>query len=604
MTLRGHVLAQRIVDGASTYQILRCDRCAPHACTLCESVCRVRSKRVVRDVRCTNIPTTHPLVAYEIDAKTERAVRADAPDAPFTSKVLMHCLVAICEAHRRAACNKTQRARVLELAPCNDSRVGMRRLLDARKKAARWKQDNFIRCLVRALDACIAGGWIYLRDCDTPAAHLQFALQYGTRAMLWWFVTTRNQNPRIVRGSEHLRFALSVCDSGEPHALPLHETSDWPSWARRALTQFVDDAASIAHASPEPSLADVEADCAGLTLGQAVVVRTTRSCVAPDVRGSRKILEFGDPLSYADLTLAATEMLQSLTANEASPVIVVDARTPALRVTLYTREPTAPGGACTHIRCTNRWTCENTWRRALLVRSKFRFASVLRLHYKDGDADTHLARYVRECCDVRSENEFMEYAAMLTSGRVVVECADVPRATGITIQLGDTASPACSTSAVVAGCWLRNDFIGLDARVVSVHSLRELVTGVPPNIFHEEEHRVAMLEVLWSGRDCVPDCVVGLDLSDPSWRVSPYPSLRVTYQISQDVHWPQLNLEIATGYVCADAFDWMALALRVNSARITVYPEAGGSRTAREECDRKLLLARTELEYLRTEPVA
>eukprot|EP00854_Cymbomonas_tetramitiformis_P009159 gene9159-10856_t len=345
MTLRGHVLAQRIVDGASTYQILRCDRCAPHACSLCESVCRVRSKRVVRDVRCTNIPTTHPLVVYEIDAKTERAVRADAPDAPFTSKVLMHCLVAICEEHRRAACNKTQRARVLELAP------------------------------------------------------------------------------------------------GEPHALPLHETSDWPSWARRALTQFTDDAASIAHASPEPSLADVEADCAGLTLGQAVVVRTTRS--------------------------------------------------------------------------------------------------VLRLHYMDGDADTYLARYVRECCDVRSENEFMEYAAMLTSGRVVVECADVPRATGITIQLGDAASPACSTSALVAGCWLRNDFIGLDARV-----------------------------------------------------------------ISQDVHWPQLNLEIATGYVCADAFDWMALALRVNSARITVYPEAGGSRTAREECDRKLLLARTELEYLRTGPVA
>ena len=558
----------------------------------------------MRDVRCTNIPTTHPLVVYDIDAKTERAVCASAPDTSFTSKGLLHCLVAICEEHRRAACNKTQRARAMELAPCNDSRVGVRRLLDARKKAASWKQDKFVQCLVRALDVCIAGGWIYLRDCDTPAAHLRFALRYGTRAMLWWFVTTRTQNPRIVRSGNHLRFALSVCDSGETHALPLHQTGDWPSWARRTLAQFANDAASIAHALPEPSLADVAADCEGLTLGRAVVVRTTRSCVAPDVRGLRKILEFGDPLSYADLTLAATEMLQSLTDNVSTPVVVVDARTPALRVTLYTREPTALSGACTHIRCTNRWTCENTWRRALLVRSKFRFVSVLRLQYTDGDEDTSLARYVRDCCDVRSENEFMEYAAMLTSGRVVVECADVPRATGITIQLGDTAGPACSTRALVAGCWLRNDIIGLDARVVSVHSLRELVTGVPPNIFHEEEHRVAMLEVLWSGRDCVANCVVGLDLSDPNWRVSPYPSLRVTYQISQDVHWPQLNLEIATGHISADAFDWMALALRVNSGRITVYPEAGGSQTAREECDRKLLLARTELEYLRTRPVA
>ncbi|KAK3246263.1 hypothetical protein CYMTET_44188 [Cymbomonas tetramitiformis] len=162
------------------------------------------------------------------------------------------------------------------------------------------------------------------------------------------------------------------------------------------------------------------------------------------------------------------------------------------------------------------------------------------------------------------EPDVEDCSAILTSGRVVVECAAAPRTDGAILRLGH----ADSYGALRSGAWMRSELLGMDCRVSRVHSLRSFATGLQnATVGGSSEPCIAMLEVLWRGRNSI-------------WNATPTESVE------------------------DDPATWLCLALRTNCARVTIYPCDSGSTDTRVACERLLLEARTELEYVRVAVLA
>ncbi|KAK3249639.1 hypothetical protein CYMTET_40919 [Cymbomonas tetramitiformis] len=595
--MRGHILDSTQRDGKRAYVVLRCDRCDSHACSLRLPIYRCRSRLITRDLLIDAVPTELPLVAYSLKRASEREeryaiVNAYVPKEGLTVAHFGFCLVATCEELRRTSCSRAQMNLVAQLAPNSTTTVSAKHVNEARRKVAQWRQDRFTQTIRRAIETCAAGMWVCRTQHATPAALVRFCAQYGKAAALWWLVSKAEASPRVACGDAHFCEALALREV-DVHDLPLDDLGTWPLWAQRALSELDN---SVAHAEAEghdqtndPALVR---ECLRLCVDRPVCVWHARVCALPMALIQETLFEMCEPVCYERLA-KAWDSLQ--TRAPLSFVIVIDARSPALRITIFGSGN--EGGV--YFLCTQRWTCDRTWRRCLRARVALKTVARTHIHCLEDTAaaaSSLLADFTKTHCAARSESDVVDCSAIMTSGRVVVECAAAPRNDGLTCRMG------CAETRIGlrAGAWARNESLGMDCRVLRVHSLRSFATGVQgAAMLGNAEPCIVMLEAQWRGPRNEPACTAGVLVHPDRWTFGAHPSLRVMHQLPTDTNWSQLNLECSADLVEEEPSTWLCLVLRANCARVTIYPLDEDRIEARDACERLLLEARTELEYER-----